>query len=451
MYCSYLVSINIMMQTISSTVRESRAYRNKCVSAEEAIKHIKSKDKIFIHANAANPLPLVEALTRRADELRQVEIFELLCLGEAPYAREEFRDSFRVHSLFIGSNVRDAVNTGRGDYIPVFLSEIPFLISSGQIELDVCLVQVSPPDAHGYCSFGVGIDCVVAARRAAKLVIAEVNEQMPRTLGRSFVHYSKLDYIIETNRPLPELKIEPSDDVDRAIAENVAGLVEDCSTLQMGIGTIPDAVLHLLKSKKNLGVHTEMFSDGILELVELGVVTNDCKKILTGKTATSFVMGSKRLYDFVDNNPSVEFQTSDFINDPFVIAQNDKVVAINSALQIDLTGQVCADSLGTRLYSGFGGQVDFIRGAARSKGGKPIIALPSTAKDDSLSRITPFLSQGGGVVTSRADVHYVVTEYGVAQLHGKNLRDRAKALIEVAHPNFRANLEKESWKISWLR
>ncbi len=450
-YSYYVVQLKIMVQTISSSPRQSRIYKDKCVSAQEALSHVKSKDKIFVHANAANPLPLVEALTGRAGELHDVEIYELLCLGAAPYAREEFRDSFRVHSLFIGSNVRDAVNTGRGDYIPVFLSEIPSLISSGQIKLDVCLIQVSPPDAHGYCSFGVGVDCVVAARRAAKLVIAEVNEQMPRTLGRSFVHYSKIDYIVETDRPLPELKIEPSDDVDLAIAQNVASLVDDGSTLQMGIGSIPDAVLHLLKNKRNLGVHTEMFSDGILELIELGVVTNDFKKILPGKTATSFVMGSKRLYDYVDNNPSVEFQTSDFINDPFIIAQNPNVVAINSALQIDLTGQVCADSLGTRLYSGFGGQVDFIRGAARSLGGKPIIALPSTAKDGCVSRIAPFLSQGGGVVTSRADVHYVVTEYGIAQLHGKNLRDRAEALISVAHPEFREYLERESSKIPWLR
>lgn len=439
-----------MVQSICSPSRLSLAYKDKCVTAQEALSHIKSGDRVFVHANAAHPHTLVEAMTGRAKELSGVEIYELLCLGEAPYAREEYKDSFRVHSLFIGSNVRDAVNKGRGDYIPVFLSEIPSLFLSGQIPLDVCLIQVSPPDVHGYCSFGVGVDCAVAARKSAKLVIAEVNEQMPRTLGRSFVHYSKLDFIVESDRPLPELKISEPDEVDLAIAANVAKLVEDSSTLQMGIGSIPDAVLCLLKDKRNLGIHTEMFSDGVLDLIELGVVTNDAKKILPGKTATSFVMGSKRLYDFVDNNPSVEFQTSDFINDPYIIAQNDKVVAINSALQIDLSGQVCADSLGTRLYSGFGGQVDFIRGAARSKGGKPIIALPSTAKKGTVSRIAPFLAQGGGVVTSRADVHYVVTEYGVAQLHGKNLRDRAKALISIAHPQFREHLEEESRKISWL-
>jgi len=440
----------MMVQSISPISKISRSYNERCVSAQEALSHIKSKDKVFIHANAANPLTLVDAMTKRASELSDVEVFELLCLGEAPYAKKEYKDSFRVHSLFIGSNVRDAVNEGRGDYIPVFLSEIPGLLQSGQIPIDVCLIQVSPPDAHGFCSFGVGVDCVVAARRAAKLVIAEVNDQMPRTLGRSFVHYSKLDYLVQTSRPLLELNVCQPDEIDIAIAENAAQLIEDSSTLQMGIGSIPDAVIRFLKDKKNLGIHTEMFSDGVLDLIELGVITNDAKKILPGKTATSFVMGSKRLYDFVDNNPSVEFQTSDFINDPYIIAQNDKVVAINSALQIDLSGQVCADSLGTRLYSGFGGQVDFIRGAARSKGGKPIIALPSTAKNGSISRISPFLLQGGGVVTSRADVHYVVTEYGVAQLHAKNLRDRAKALIEIAHPKFRDWLEAESRKISWL-
>lgn len=439
-----------MVSSITSPSLRPPAYREKCVSAEEAMSHIKSGDKVFIHANAAHPQTLVQAMTARSKELSGVEIFELLCLGEAPYANAEYKDSFRVHSLFIGSNVRDAVNKGRGDYIPVFLSEIPSLFLTGQIPLDVCLVQVSPPDSHGYCSFGVGIDCVVAARKAAKLVIAEVNEQMPRTLGRSFVHFSKFDYIVETNRPLPELPVSEPDEIDNRIAANVCGLVEDGATLQMGIGSIPDAVLRFLKDRRNLGIHTEMFSDGVLELIELGAITNDLKKILPGKTATSFVMGSKRLYDFVDNNPSVEFQTSDFINDPYIIAQNDNVVAINSALQIDLTGQVCADSLGTRLYSGFGGQVDFIRGAARSKGGKPIIALPSTAKDGMVSRIMPHLSQGGGVVTSRADVHYVVTEFGVAQLHGKNLKERAKALIAISHPKFQAYLEEECRKISWL-
>lgn len=439
-----------MVSSITSPSLKAPAYKEKCVSAQEAMSHIKSGDKVFIHANAAHPQTLVQAMTARSKELSGVEIFELLCLGEAPYAREEYKNSFRVHSLFIGSNVRDAVNKGRGDYIPVFLSEIPSLFLSGQIPLDVCLVQVSPPDSHGYCSFGVGIDCVVAARKASKLVIAEVNEQMPRTLGRSFVHFSKFDYIVETSRPLPELPVCVPDEIDNQIAANVCDLVEDGATLQMGIGSIPDAVIRFLKDRHNLGIHTEMFSDGVLDLIELGVITNDAKKILPGKTATSFVMGSKRLYDFVDNNPSVEFQTSDFINDPFIIAQNDKVVAINSALQIDLTGQVCADSLGTRLYSGFGGQVDFIRGAARSKGGKPIIALPSTAKDGMVSRIMPHLSQGGGVVTSRGDVHFVVTEFGVAQLHGKNLKDRAKALIAISHPKFQSYLEEECRKISWL-
>lgn len=425
-------------------------YKRKVTTAAEAIRRIKSGDSIYVQSNAAAPVPLIEALVERNGELKDVEIFHILTMGPAEYIKPEFADSFKVHALFIGQNVREAVNEGRADYTPCFLSEIPSLFRSRILPLDVCLMQVSPPDEHGFCSYGVSVDCSLAARKAARIVIAEVNRQMPRTLGRSFVHISRLDHIVETDRPLPELQFKPIDAVADAIGKHVATLVEDGATLQMGIGTIPDAILKNLEDKKNLGIHSEMFSDGILDLVELGVLTNDRKTVLQGKIAVSFVMGSRRLYDFVDNNPQIEFQTSDFINDPFVIARNFKMTAINSALQVDLSGQVCSDSVGETLYSGFGGQVDFIRGAARAEGGKPIIAIPSTARGGEVSRIVTHLSKGSGVVTTRADVHYVVTEYGIADLFGKNLKDRARELIGIAHPKFRESLEKECAAVPWL-
>ncbi|MBX3149681.1 acetyl-CoA hydrolase/transferase family protein [Candidatus Obscuribacterales bacterium] len=425
-------------------------YKSKVVSAEEAVRQIHSDQSIYVHSNAAAPVPLIDALVARAGELKNVEIYHILTMGPAKYTEKEFKDSFHVHALFIGANVRQAVNEGRASYTPMFLSEIPTLFLSGKRPLDVCLIQVSPPDQHGYCSFGVSVDCTLAARKAAKIVIAEVNKQMPRTLGRSFVHVSRLDYIVETDRPIPEHISKPPDEVSLAIGKNVASLVDDGATLQMGIGEIPDAVLRCLMDKKDLGIHSEMFSDGVLDLVEAGIVTNDKKSVLPGKIAVSFVMGSKRLYDFVDNNPLIEFQTSDYINDPAIIAQNNKMTAINSALQVDLSGQICADSVGEQLYSGFGGQVDFIRGAARSTHGRPIIALPSTAKNGSVSRLVTHLSRGSGVVTSRGDVHYVVTEYGIADLWGKDLKARAKALISIAHPDFRETLEKEAAGVPWL-
>jgi len=426
-------------------------YRERLTTAQAAVRSVRSGDKIYVHSNAAVPQVLVDALTERSDDLKDVEIYHLLTLGRASYAAPELAGSFRVHALFIGSNVRRAVNDGRADYTPVFLSEIPSLFASKALSVDVCLLQVSPPDAHGYCSYGVSVDCTIAARKQARVVIAEVNRQMPRTLGRSSIHVSRIHHIVETDRPLPELVPEEPSTVEAAIGEKIASLVEDGATLQMGIGSIPDAVLKNLHGKRDLGIHTEMFSDGVIDLVEAGVITNDAKTVLPGQLAVSFVMGTRRLYNFVDSNPIVEFQPSDFINDPIVIAQNHRMTAINSALQVDLTGQVCADSIGSELYSGVGGQVDFIRGAARSLGGKPIIALPSTAKKGEISRIVPLLSQGAGVVTSRADVHYVVTEHGIAQLHGKNLKDRSRALIEIAHPKFRAWLEEERAKIPWLR
>lgn len=440
-----------MIQEVTSATGWKEQYRARCVSADEAAKHIKSGDTVYIHSNAAAPEIIIDAMVRRADELKKVKLIHILTLGKAEYAKEEFANSFDPVALFIGPNVREAVNQGRADYIPVFLSEIPRLFESGELPIDVCLIQVSPPDEHGYCSYGVSVDCTIAARKQARLVIAEVNKQMPRTLGRSFVHVSRLNYIVESDRPLPILEPERPSLVEEAIGKNVASLVSDKATIQLGIGAIPNAVLKFLADKRDLGVHSEMLSDGIVDLVEQGVITNDAKTVLPGKIAVSFIMGTKRLYDFVDNNPLMEFQTSDFINDPSVIARNDRMTAINSALQVDVTGQVAADSLGCYLYSGFGGQVDFIRGASRSKNGKAIIAMPSTAKGGNVSRICASLLPGSGVVTSRADVHYVVTEYGIAQLYGRTIKERVRSLIAIAHPDFREKLEHDCSKFSWYR
>ncbi len=425
-------------------------YARKVTTAAQAVKQIRSGDTIYIHSNAAAPTELIRAMVGRADELRDVKVLHILTLGDAEYVRKEYADSFKVQALFIGQNVREAVNEGRAEYMPVFLSEIPGLFESGHVPVDVCLVQVSPPDEHGYCSYGVSVDCTIGARRRARLVIAEVNKQMPRTLGRSFVHVSRLNLIVECDRPLPEIAPQVPTAVEDAIGRNVAELVDDGATIQLGIGCIPNAVLSHLAGKRDLGVHSEMVSDGLVDLCEKGVITNDRKTVLPGKIAVSFVMGTRRLYDFVDNNPIMEFQTSDFINDPFVISQNYKMTAINSALQVDITGQVVSDSIGTYLYSGFGGQVDFIRGASRARNGRAIIAIPSTAKGGTVSRIVTYLTKGSGVVTSRADVHYVVTEYGIAQLHGRTLKQRMRALIGIAHPDFRKDLERECQSISWL-
>jgi len=426
-------------------------YKKRLTTAEEALRAVKSGDSVYIHAAAATPVPLIDALVASADRLRDVRIIHGLTFGDAPYCRPEYSKSFHVHALFIGANVRDAVNEGRGDYAPVFMSDIPYLFTSRVVPIDVCLVQVSPPDAHGYCSYGVSVDVTLAARKYARVVIAEVNKQMPRTFGRSFVHVSRLTHIIEADRPLPEHVSPAPSDIERRIGEHVASLVEDGATLQIGVGEIPNATLACLYDRRDLGVHTEMFSDGVVDLVEAGAITNDMKTVMPGKIATSFVLGTKRLYGFVDNNPSVEFQTSDIINNPHIIAQNYKMTSINSALQVDITGQVSADSIGSTLYSGPGGQVDFVRGASRSRDGKAIIALPSTAKDGTVSRIVPLLEPGGGVVTSRADVHYVVTEYGIADLFGKSVRGRARELINIAHPSFRVTLEKECNRIKWLQ
>jgi 4-hydroxybutyrate CoA-transferase len=415
-------------------------YKRRVTSAERAVEAVRSGDRVWIHEGCAIPEILVKALLKRAQELRNVEINHMLTFGAADYTRPEYEGHFRHNGLFLGANVRDAVVEGRADYTPVFLSEIEELFSSGALPLDVAFIQVSPPDEHGYVSLGVGIDCTLTAARCARYVIAEVNEQMPRTLGDTFLHISKISAIVETSHPLPELQCPPFSPLQRRIAENVASLVPNGATLQIGIGGIPDAVLSCLRDRKDLGIHSEMCSDGVIPLIEAGVITGERKTLHRGKVVAGFVLGTKKLFQFIHENPIFEFHPTSYTNDPFVIAQNAKMVAINSAIQVDLTGQVCADSIGTKPYSGFGGQTDFVRGAARSKGGKPIIALPSTCKDGKVSRIAPVLDPGAGVVTSRADVHYVVTEHGIAYLHGKTLRQRAEALIAIADPKFRDGL-----------
>jgi acetyl-CoA hydrolase len=422
-------------------------YRSRVTSAEEAVRVVSSGDHVWLHAGCNNPEELVRALVGRSDELEDVEVTHLLTFGAADHVDPRHEKTFRHRSLFVGRNVREAVDDGRADFVPVFLSEIPDLIRNGTIPVDVALIQVSPPDEHGFCSYGVGVECTKAAAESAKTVVALVNRQMPRSLGDAFIHVSRLTHVIEIDRPLVELpRVSEMSDVARAIGRNVADLIENGSTLQMGIGEIPDAVLLFLKDKRDLGVHTEMFSDGVVELFESGVITGEAKTLHKGKLISSFVLGSKKTFDFLDNNPFVEFHPTEYVNDPFVIAQNDKMVAINSAIAVDITGQVCADSMGRSIYSGFGGQVDFIRGAARSRGGKPIIALRSTARDGTISRIVDVLAEGAGVVTTRADVHYVVTEFGVANLHGRSLRERATALIDCAHPDFRESLRSAARK-----
>ena len=425
-------------------------YEEKVRTPEEAVGAIQSGDHIFIGSGAAEPQKLVEALVRRANAVFGTEIVHIMTLGIAPYAEPKWGDNFRHNALFIGPNVREAVAQGRADYTPIFLGEIPRLFETGRVPIDVALIQVSPPDRHGYCSYGVSTDVVKPATEAANLVIAEVNDQMPRTLGDSFLHVDDIDFLVPVDYPILETKVGVADETSRNIGKYIATLIEDGSTLQMGIGTIPDSVLYYLRDKKDLGIHTGMFSDGMMHLVELGVITNMKKSLHRGKIVAAFCMGSKKLYEFVDNNPFIEFHPVSYTNDPFVIAQNDRMVSINSALEVDLTGQVCADSLGAYFYSGIGGQVDFVRGAARSRGGKPIIALPATAADGSVSRITAQLKPGAGVVTSRGDVHYVVTEWGVAYLHGRTIQERALALISIAHPKFRPELIREAKRFKYI-
>ena len=419
-------------------------YRDKIKTAEKALAILKPGNRIFIGSACGAPQKLVKALAERPIE--DVEVAHLLTLGVAPYAEEALASRFRTNAFFISENVRSAVQDGRADYTPIFLSEIPKLLRSGRMPIDVAFIQITPPDEHGFSSFGVTVDITKPAADVARQIIAEVNPNMPRTLGDSFIHVSRIDALVESDEPILEFARTGESEVARRIAKNVADLVEDGSTIQVGYGGIPNALLGYLKGKKDLGVHTEVFSDGIIDLIEAGVVTNARKTLHRHKVVASFAMGSKRLYEYIDNNPMFEFHPVDYTNDPFVIAQNDNMVSINSALQVDLTGQVCADSMGYKFYSGIGGHVDFVRGAGRARDGKPIIVLKSTRDDDRESRIVPVLSEGAGVVTSRGDVHYIVSEWGVAYLHGKSIRERALALISIAHPKFRSellNLAKE--------
>jgi acyl-CoA hydrolase len=420
----------------------SEEYQRKRMSAAQALETVTSGARVWIQSGCGTPSVLVDALVARAPALRDVEIIHMKTLGAADYTRPEYEGHFRHRGLFLGDNVREAVCDGRADYTPIFLSEIEGLFETGKLPLDVVLMQVSPPDAHGFVSLGTTVDCTLTLVRYAKTVIAEVNQQMPRTHGETNVHLSHISAIVESDRPLLELEAEKLTETHMRVGRNVASLIPDGATLQTGIGGIAEAVLHCLGDKRDLGIHTELVPDGVVNLMEAGVINGERKTLHRGKAVVAFVLGSRRLFDFIRENPSFEFRPISYTNDPFVVAQNDRMVAINGALQVDMTGQVCADSIGTRPYSGFGGQIDFIRGAARSKGGVPIIALPSTARGGMVSRIVPVLEPGAGVVTSRADVHYVVTEHGIAYLHGKTLRERAEALIAIADPRFRAELEE---------
>lgn len=425
-------------------------YRKKVTDVATALSYIQSGNRIYIGGGAGVPVELTKRLTDCAPDLKDVELIHILTFAEAPYVDSKYQENFRVNALFIGHNVRQAVQQGRADFTPVFLSEIPRLFREGHLPLDAALISVSPPDPHGFCSFGVEVGATKPAAESAKMIIAEVNQQMPRTLGDSFIHVSRLNHIIEVDYSIPEAPQGNTSADQLKIGEYIAEMIPDGATLQMGIGSIPDAVLKCLGNHRDLGIHTELFSDGVIDMVESGVITCAQKNFHPGKIVAGFLFGTKRLYDFIHNNPLLEMHPTDYVNDPFNIAQNDKMIAINSAIQIDLTGQICADSIGPRFYSGVGGQIDFIRGAARSKGGVPIVAFPSTARKGSLSRIVPMLTEGSGVVTTRNDVHYVVTEYGVAYLYGKSVRQRALELIQISAPQFRDELMQEANNLGYI-
>lgn len=414
----------------------------KAVTAEEAVKVIKSHDRVYIQAAAAVPQELIDAMTDRHEELRNVEVCHLHLEGRTPYADPKYRDSFHVNSFFIGHNVRHTLKAGNGSYTPVFLSEVPLLFKRNILPLDVALIQVSPPDRHGYCSLGVSIEAILSAIESAKHVIALINEQMPRVHGEGIIHISELNTFVEVDRPIPEFILPIPNEVECKIGDHIAQLIDDRSTLQMGIGSIPNAVLSRLGNHKDLGLHTEMFSDGVIDLILKDVINGNYKGINAGKSLTTFLMGSKRLYNYVDDNPFIEMRSCDYVNDVQNIRKNPKMIAINSAIQVDLSGQVCADSIGTRLYSGVGGQMDFIRGASLSEEGKAIIAMPSMT-NKGISRIVPFLNPGAGVVTTRAHVQYIVTEYGVANLYGKTIKQRVAELVKIAHPDQREHIERE--------
>jgi len=430
-------------------------YNERVTTAQEAVRVIKDGDRLFLTGNCSIPKTLLAALVERAPELKDVEICHALTMGSADYVKPEMAGHLRVNTMFIGGNVRKAVQDGRADFTPVLLSEFPLLFKRGVLPLDVAIIHVSLPDEHGFCSLGVEVGLTKSPAESAKIIIAEVNERMPRTLGDSFIHISRLTHVVPVNYPIPEMAMseEGNQDVVENIAGHIAELIPDGATMQLGIGAIPDAVLMFLRHKKDLGVHSELFSDGIIDLVDRGVLTNARKTLHPGKLVAGFILGTQKLYDWADDNPLIELHRTEYINDPYVVAQNERMVAINSAIEVDLTGQVCADSIGPKLYSGVGGQLDFIYGASRSKDGVPIIAMPSitTLRDGTLvSRITPMLKPGAGVVTTRNHVRYVVTEFGVADLYGKTIRQRARQLINIAHPDFRSDLEKQASDLHYM-
>jgi 4-hydroxybutyrate CoA-transferase len=419
-------------------------YRDRLCSADEAVRSVASGEKIYLGSGCATPHGLVEALVRRAPELQDVEIIHHLTLGDPPYIGPDMAGHFRCSDCFVGANTREAVNEGRADYVPVHLHEMPRLFRRGVIPLDCAMVVLSPPDEHGFCSFGIEVGVTKPAALSAKRIVAEVNRRMPRTLGDSFIHVSKIDAFVEVDRDLDEFRPAPPTEVERAIGRNVAELIGDGACLQLGLGAIANAALEFLGDRRDLGVHTEMFTEALPDLVRRGVVTGERKTFHPGKVVAGFIMGTREVYDFAHDNALIEFHPTDYVNHPVNIARNENMVAVNSAIQVDLTGQVCSDSIGQRIHSGFGGQADFMRGASLSKGGLPVIALPSTTDDGSISRIVPLLDPGAGVVLTRADVHVVVTEYGVAPMLGRNVRQRAEALISVAHPDFREPLLEQA-------
>ena len=430
-------------------------YQSRITTAQDAVCVIRSGMRIFLTGNVSVPQKALAALVEYAPNLHDVEICQALTIGPADYVKPGMEEHLRVNTLFISQNVRKAVQEGRADFTPVLLSEFPLLFKRKILPLDIAIIQVSPPDEHGFCSLGVEVGLTKSPAESAKVIIAEVNQQMPRTLGDSFIHVSRLNYIVPVNYPIPEMPMseEGNSEVVEKIAGYIAELIPDGATMQLGIGAIPDAVLKYLRDKRDLGVHSELFSDGVIDLVNEGVLTNARKTLHPGKIIAGFMLGTRNLYSWADDNPLIEFHRTEYVNDPFVIAQNERMVAINSAIEVDLTGQVCADSIGPKLYSGVGGQLDFIYGASRSKGGVPIIALPSTTslRDGTLiTRITAMLKPGAGVVTSRNHVRYVVTEFGIADLYGKTIRQRARQLIAIAHPDFRADLEKQAQELHYL-
>lgn len=430
----------------------TKVYESRIVTAEQAVTKIKNGDRLFLTGNVSVPSTLLAALVDHAPNLENVELVQALTVAPADYVAPAMEGHLRVNTIFISQNTRKAVQSGLADFTPVLLSEFPFLFRRGILPLDVAMVHLSPPDEHGFCSYGVEVGLTKSAAESTKTIIAEVNEQMPRALGDSFIHVSKIDYMVPVDYTLPELPMGEgeSDPVTKQIAAYCAELIPDGATMQMGIGAIPDAVLQFLFDKKDLGIHTELFSDGVIDLVNAGVLTNARKTLHPGKILAGFVLGTQRLYNWINDNPICEFHPTEYVNDPFVISRNYRQVAINSAIEIDLTGQICADSLGPKLYSGVGGQLDFIYGASRSEGGVPIIALPSTAKDDQISRITPMLQHGAGVVTTRNHVHYIITEYGIADLYGKTVRQRAQQLINIAHPKFRDEITKQAKELNYI-